>query len=158
MESLCITLRLPPRAVEALEALTRATGGMLPRHRLAVEALTRGALALAANPSALFTPEARELPELHPAPRAAPERPEARPHTGPRAPAGEVEVEALAAALRNPRVSIRALAARSGLARSRLAALAALARSGKPLGRLEARTVRLVGEALVSLAPTGDSQ
>ena len=89
MESLALSLRLPPAAAAALDALTTATGGVIPRHRLAVEALTRGALLLARDPSALFTARP-ELPELVKGPRPAPSSPPpaaAEPPAAPPAPA-----------------------------------------------------------------------
>ena len=61
-----ITLRMPPPVAAALAALETATGGVIPRHRLALEALRRGALLLAATPGALFAvdPEAVALADL----------------------------------------------------------------------------------------------
>lgn len=48
-----VSLRLTPDAAAALDALTTATGGKVPRHRLMLAALTHGARALAADPRAL---------------------------------------------------------------------------------------------------------
>jgi len=49
-----VSLRLTPDAAAALDALVAATGGKVPRHRLAVAALTHGARALAARPAELL--------------------------------------------------------------------------------------------------------
>ena len=49
-----VSLRLSAEAAAALDALTTAAGGRVPRHRLAVAALEHGARALAADPVALL--------------------------------------------------------------------------------------------------------
>lgn len=49
-----VSLRPTPEAVAALDALTAATGGAIPRHRLMVAALTHGARALAADPASIL--------------------------------------------------------------------------------------------------------
>jgi hypothetical protein len=78
-----ITLRMPPAVAAALDALETATGSVIPRHRLALEALRRGALLLAANPGALF---GREAPVARPPPPPA-AAPSAPPAASPAAPA-----------------------------------------------------------------------
>lgn len=67
-----ITLRMPPPVAAALAALETATGGVIPRHRLALEALRRGALLLAATPGALFGVDLAAAPV---APTVAPAQP-----------------------------------------------------------------------------------
>lgn len=49
-----VSLRPTPEAVAALDALSAATGGAIPRHRLMVAALTHGARALAADPASIL--------------------------------------------------------------------------------------------------------
>lgn len=72
-----ITLRMPPPVAAALAALETATGGVIPRHRLALEALRRGALLLAATPGALFAVDlaAAPPPAAPAAPTVAPAQP-----------------------------------------------------------------------------------
>lgn len=72
--SISITLRMTPPVAAALAALEVATGRVIPRHRLALEALRRGALLLAANPGALFGVDLAAAP-----PPAAPVAPPAAP-------------------------------------------------------------------------------
>ena len=49
-----VSLRITADAAAALDALTAATGGAIPRHRLMVAALTHGARALAADPASIL--------------------------------------------------------------------------------------------------------
>lgn len=49
-----VSLRITADAAAALDALSAATGGAIPRHRLMVAAMTHGARALAASPAELL--------------------------------------------------------------------------------------------------------
>lgn len=67
-----LTLRLTPDAAKALDAACAAVGSAVPRHRLAVIALARGAAELAANPALIFgvtaAPSKPVETAAHPAP------------------------------------------------------------------------------------------
>lgn len=134
--NLSLSLRLTLAAADELDALAAAAGPLVPRHRLAVEALRVGAAYLAAHPAELLgqRPAAAPAP---PSPEPSAPKASARPSAPTAAPPKAPPSPELAAAIERARVAILAANAR-GVSHAQITEAANLGSGGRSRQRIGA--------------------